>query len=196
MLLVFALAVSFPNDTGLPANAAVAAQTYYSFYTDIALLVLVGLGFLMSFLVKYAYSSLGFTLLLTAFTLQWTILVNKKNSRIRGSLIKKKGGWFFPPSYNRSVFFHSFDVSHAVGWHVWSGCHSHFVWSSCRQAVAVCAACDGVLGSDLLRGQSLHWVHVAASVRLWIFVLCARFWSRVWSFCFHLCVAQIPESRS
>ncbi len=75
MLLVFALAVSFPNDTGAASNAAAAAQTFYSFYTDIALLVLVGLGFLMTFLVKYAYSALGFTLLLTAFTLQWTILV-------------------------------------------------------------------------------------------------------------------------
>ncbi len=82
MLLVFALAVSFPNETGAPANAAAAAQTYYSFYTDIALLVLVGLGFLMSFLVRYAYSSLGFTLLLTAFTLQWTILVKKKKKKM------------------------------------------------------------------------------------------------------------------
>ncbi len=75
MLLVFALAVSFPDDSGLPSNSAAAAQTFYSFYTDIALLVLVGLGFLLTFLVKYAYSALGFTLLLTAFTLQWTILV-------------------------------------------------------------------------------------------------------------------------
>lgn len=76
MLLVFALAVSFPNDAFLGnVSPAVAAQTPYSFYTDIALLVLVGLGFLMSFLHKYMYSSLGFTLLLTAFTLQWTILV-------------------------------------------------------------------------------------------------------------------------
>ena len=89
MLLVFALAVSFPNETGAPANAAAAAQTYYSFYTDIALLVLVGLGFLMSFLVRYAYSSLGFTLLLTAFTLQWTILVKKKKKK------KKKWKIFF-----------------------------------------------------------------------------------------------------
>ena len=74
MLLVFALAVGFP-DVITPANDAVAAQSPYSFYTDIALLVLVGLGFLMSFLRKYAYSSLGFTLLLTAFVMQWTILV-------------------------------------------------------------------------------------------------------------------------
>lgn len=76
MLLVFALAVGFPND-GFFGNVSpsIAAQTPFSFYTDIALLVLVGLGFLMTFLMKYAYSSLGFTLLLTAFTLQWTILV-------------------------------------------------------------------------------------------------------------------------
>lgn len=76
MLLVFALAVSFPNNAATGnVSPADAAQTPFSFYVDIALLVLVGLGFLMAFLIKYTYSSLGFTLMLTAFTLQWTILV-------------------------------------------------------------------------------------------------------------------------
>lgn len=56
MLLVFALAVSFPNNS-LSGNVspADAAQTPFSFYTDIALLVLVGLGFLMSFLMKVCH---------------------------------------------------------------------------------------------------------------------------------------------
>jgi hypothetical protein len=57
MLLVFALAVAFPNSAVIGnVSPADAAQTPFSFYTDIALLVLVGLGFLMAFLVKCVVS--------------------------------------------------------------------------------------------------------------------------------------------
>lgn len=38
-------------------------------------MVFVGFGFLMVFLQRYGYSSLGFTFLLAAFTLQWATLV-------------------------------------------------------------------------------------------------------------------------
>jgi len=47
---------------------------YYTFYIPIALFVLVGFGLLYTFLRKYAYSSLGFGLLIWCWAFQWTIV--------------------------------------------------------------------------------------------------------------------------
>jgi len=47
---------------------------YYTFYIPIALFVIVGFGLLYSFLRKYAYSALGFGLLIWCWAFQWTIL--------------------------------------------------------------------------------------------------------------------------
>ena len=49
---------------------------YYPFYQDIHVMILVGFGFLMTFLRKYAYSALGYTMLLTAVVIQASILIN------------------------------------------------------------------------------------------------------------------------
>ncbi|KAJ6234240.1 rh50 [Anaeramoeba flamelloides] len=48
---------------------------YYFYYTNIALFVLVGFGFIRSFLRFYGYSSVGYTLFLTAFCLQFGIIL-------------------------------------------------------------------------------------------------------------------------
>jgi len=47
---------------------------YYTFYVPIALFVLVGFSLLYSFLRKYAYSALGFGLLIWCWSFQWTVL--------------------------------------------------------------------------------------------------------------------------
>ena len=38
-------------------------------------MIVVGFGFLMTFLKRYSWSSLGFNFLFTAFTVQWSMLV-------------------------------------------------------------------------------------------------------------------------
>ena len=47
----------------------------YSLFEDLQALTLLGLGFLMSFLKRFGYGSVGFSLLLVAFVLQWSLLV-------------------------------------------------------------------------------------------------------------------------
>jgi len=59
------------NELGFDLRIA----NFYSFLVDIALFALIGFGFLLAFLRKYGFSAIGYTLLLTAFTVQWTILV-------------------------------------------------------------------------------------------------------------------------
>lgn len=44
-------------------------------FQDVHVMVFVGFGFLMAFLQRYGFSSVGFTFLLAAFALQWSTLV-------------------------------------------------------------------------------------------------------------------------
>jgi len=48
----------------------------YSMYQDVHVMMLVGFGFLMTFLKRYGLSSVGFNFLLTCFVIQWSLLVN------------------------------------------------------------------------------------------------------------------------
>jgi ammonium transporter Rh len=52
-----------------------AVQTSYPFYQDVHVMIFIGFGYLMVFLRKNAYSSLAFTFLISAFCIQWFILV-------------------------------------------------------------------------------------------------------------------------
>ena len=49
-------------------------EFYYPFFTDVHVMMFVGFGFLMTFLRKYSFSSVGFNFILCAFTLEWTVL--------------------------------------------------------------------------------------------------------------------------
>ncbi|OQV17232.1 Ammonium transporter Rh type C-like 2 [Hypsibius exemplaris] len=50
-------------------------ETYYAMFQDVHVMVFVGFGFLMTFLRKYGYSSVGFNFLLAAYVLQWSTLM-------------------------------------------------------------------------------------------------------------------------
>ena len=52
-----------------------AEERYYKFYLDVALMMFVGFGYLMTFLQYYGLGAVGFTMLITALTVQWAILV-------------------------------------------------------------------------------------------------------------------------
>ncbi|KAG5880983.1 hypothetical protein JTB14_024522 [Gonioctena quinquepunctata] len=46
----------------------------YPIFQDIHVMIFIGFGFLMTFLKRYGYSSVGFTLLLASFIIQWALL--------------------------------------------------------------------------------------------------------------------------
>nr|CAH7728972.1 unnamed protein product [Callosobruchus chinensis] len=48
--------------------------TKYPLFQDIHVMIFVGFGFLMSFLRRYGFSALGFTLLLASCIIQWALL--------------------------------------------------------------------------------------------------------------------------
>lgn len=47
----------------------------YPWFQDTHVMIVVGFGFLMTFLKRYGWSSVGFNFLITGFTIQWAILV-------------------------------------------------------------------------------------------------------------------------
>ncbi|NXL72972.1 RHAG protein, partial [Leptocoma aspasia] len=49
--------------------------TLYPHFQDVHVMIFVGFGFLMTFLKKYGFSSVGFNMLIAAFGLQWGILM-------------------------------------------------------------------------------------------------------------------------
>ncbi len=56
-------------------GGVMAEERYYKFYLDVALMMFVGFGYLMTFLQYYGLGAVGFTMLITALTVQWAILV-------------------------------------------------------------------------------------------------------------------------
>jgi len=70
-VVCFFLFVDYNDDSGLGMGSV---NTSYKYYTDVAMMILIGFGFLMTFLAKYAHSSLGYTFMLTAMTIQYSIL--------------------------------------------------------------------------------------------------------------------------
>ena len=49
---------------------------YYPFYQDVHVMIFIGFGFLMTFLKKYTFSSVGLNFLIAAFAIQWSMIVN------------------------------------------------------------------------------------------------------------------------
>lgn len=77
MILVYAFIVDYdsPQDALLEPDGHNVMPRYYSLYTDIAVMMFIGFGYLMTFLKKYRYGAVGFTFFLIVFTIQWALLV-------------------------------------------------------------------------------------------------------------------------
>lgn len=50
-------------------------EKYYPMFQDVNVMIFVGFGFLMTFLKRYGFGAVGFTLLIAALTVQWSILL-------------------------------------------------------------------------------------------------------------------------
>ncbi|XP_064784458.1 rh blood group, D antigen isoform X1 [Oncorhynchus masou masou] len=53
-----------------------AFNNYYSVFQDVHVMVILGFGFLATFLVRYSFSGAGFTLLVAAMAVQWAVILN------------------------------------------------------------------------------------------------------------------------
>ncbi|KAK8767259.1 hypothetical protein V5799_005960 [Amblyomma americanum] len=48
---------------------------YYPMFQDVNVMVFIGFGFLMTFLKRYGYGAVGFTLLIAALSIQWAVIM-------------------------------------------------------------------------------------------------------------------------
>merc|ERR1712142_1421394 len=84
-IVLFGVFVEYdPNHTG-PINATIADDQatsnvedaeLYPMFQDVHVMMLIGFGFLMTFLKKHGFGSVGFNFLLTAVVIQWALIVN------------------------------------------------------------------------------------------------------------------------
>ncbi|OQV17234.1 Ammonium transporter Rh type B [Hypsibius exemplaris] len=58
-----------------PYNPDYAMKDFYPMFQDVHVMMFIGFGYLMTFLRKYGYSSLGINFLLAAFVIQWATLM-------------------------------------------------------------------------------------------------------------------------
>ena len=79
-IILFAVFVQYSDAAGATSSndeaASASVTKYYGFFQDVHVMIFVGFGFLMTFLRKYSFSSVGFNFLVAALTIQWSMLVH------------------------------------------------------------------------------------------------------------------------
>nr|XP_009858225.1 rh type C glycoprotein isoform X1 [Ciona intestinalis]XP_009858226.1 rh type C glycoprotein isoform X2 [Ciona intestinalis] len=79
ILVLFGLFVDYDVAAG-PRNNSLTTHTtlahYYPIYQDVHVMMLIGFGFLMTFLKRHGFGSVGFNFLLTCYVIEWSTLVN------------------------------------------------------------------------------------------------------------------------
>ncbi|KAJ8008772.1 hypothetical protein DPEC_G00081890 [Dallia pectoralis] len=80
------------NSTATHQEEAVDPMTLYPMFQDVHVMIFIGFGFLMTFLKRYGFSSVGLNLLLAAFALQWGLLMqglwHLDNGKIKVNIFK------------------------------------------------------------------------------------------------------------
>ena len=74
LILLFAIGADYNSD--LSASSMHKMGFLYTVYQDVHVMILVGFGFLMTFLSKYGFSSVGFNFMISAFVIQFAIITN------------------------------------------------------------------------------------------------------------------------
>uniref|UniRef100_A0A8C6FUK1 Ammonium transporter Rh type B n=1 Tax=Moschus moschiferus TaxID=68415 RepID=A0A8C6FUK1_MOSMO len=92
--ILFAVFVRYNSETdaalwhwGNHSNADNEFYFRYPSFQDVHAMIFVGFGFLMAFLQRYGFGSVGFTFLLAAFALQWSTLIQGFFHSFRGGYI-------------------------------------------------------------------------------------------------------------
>ena len=85
MVFVYAFGAKYDDAGGAPPTADKPAQTVadavgiagkYAMFQDVHVMIFIGFGFLMTFLKKYGYSSVGLNFVVAAVVIQWSIVSN------------------------------------------------------------------------------------------------------------------------
>jgi len=76
-ILCYAFFTTYDAETNASSNETTnTIGHYYPFYQDVHVMILIGFGFLMTFMHKYFFSSIGYNFILAAITIQLSILIN------------------------------------------------------------------------------------------------------------------------
>ncbi|XP_078069056.1 ammonium transporter Rh type A-like [Mustelus asterias] len=80
IIILYAVFITYDDgaNSKLALNGTITPDLFYKIYPsfqDVHVMIFVGFGFLMTFLKKYGFSSVGFNLLIAAFGLQWGALM-------------------------------------------------------------------------------------------------------------------------
>lgn len=70
VLVLFAVFVEYDPNADKDVDARI-----YLLERDVSIMIFIGFGYLMTFLKKHGYSAVGFTMLVSCFAIEWTILV-------------------------------------------------------------------------------------------------------------------------
>eukprot|EP01006_Ploeotia_vitrea_P036035 TRINITY_DN65959_c5_g2_i1.p3 TRINITY_DN65959_c5_g2~~TRINITY_DN65959_c5_g2_i1.p3 ORF type:complete len:158 (-),score=83.23 TRINITY_DN65959_c5_g2_i1:125-571(-) len=65
-VIIYASALSYPA-------AALNDMKYYSFFRDVSIMIFFGFGYLMTFLRRYGFSAVGYTLMASVIVVQWSV---------------------------------------------------------------------------------------------------------------------------
>jgi len=70
LIVIYAVAVDYSKPV-----ASTDITNFYPVFQDVNVMIFIGFGFLMTFLKKYGYSAVGYNLLISAVTIQWSMVL-------------------------------------------------------------------------------------------------------------------------
>merc|ERR1711871_1188713 len=76
LIIVYACVCTYPIHTGSTASADDTVLLHYGKFQDVHVMIFIGFGFLMTFLKRYGFYSVGFNFLISALTIQVAMVNN------------------------------------------------------------------------------------------------------------------------
>lgn len=75
-----------PRSCRFDRSRRVDYRVFTAVFQDVHVMVFIGFGFLMTFLKRYGFGSVGFNLLIAAFVIQWAILMRGSLATVEGKI--------------------------------------------------------------------------------------------------------------
>ncbi|XP_071959671.1 ammonium transporter Rh type B-B-like isoform X2 [Antedon mediterranea] len=74
-IILFAIFIDYGEQADAKGHEESELENYYPLFQDVHVMIFIGFGFLMTFLKRYGFGSIGFNFLLAAFVIQWATLM-------------------------------------------------------------------------------------------------------------------------